>query len=251
MKKKFSLSKTLAIIVAISPLFMSLFCDLHYSLFIEILKGEGTTNPPPGYYELDENDSAFSVTVTPAQGWRIETLTVQSGESYGHLEQSQPSPLKLTDTEKLLYTVSGRPNDEDEQATEIKVAFEKIPDPSTTTTTTTTTTLAVGTVNLELLAVTRTDYDQSGINASSFGDYVSCYANPPYTFATGSTMKLSANPDPKPGYKFEKWEIYVKDSNGVFQKTTTSFVAPDDGEDVEPTIRLNGDTKAVAIYNAI
>ncbi len=242
MKKKFSLSKTLAIIVAISPLFMSLFCDLHYSLFIEILKGEGTTNPPPGYYELDENDSAFSVTVTPAQGWRIETLTVQSGESYGHLEQSQPSPLKLTDTEKLLYTVSGRPNDEDEQATEIKVAFEKIPDPSTTSPSTTTTTTVASNTTTTTTEAQKYYVMTVEANNDAYGN-VTREENYPDVYASGSSVLISAGP--KTGYKFLYWQCWGKDENGNY----TDLISQDFKMDT--SIKVDRDMKAVACFEPL
>gem|GEM_PF-2513197 len=245
-EKKCSSSLLLTLFFVFSPLLFSFTCsnctENYFILVIKIAAGEGTTNPAPGNYELDLDESEYSFTAIPAEGWRIQKVLFYYGKDSFEAHENKAYSQPFSDPSSA--TFYGKPTLlETEHYSEYEVYFEKIPDPSTTTTstttTTTTTTVVTGTAKLELLAVTKTDYDQNGLNAPSGGGDVTCYADSPYTFSTGTTIKLSCNP--KSGYQFVRWDFYTKNVDGVFLKTG-------DSTEIEPTIIVNADTKAVAIF---
>lgn len=236
MKKKwFSFTIRIMFFIFI-PLTMAWTCYAceTYSFTIVIAAGEGTTEPAPGTYSgYSTWGNEENIKAIPAEGWYVEKIVKQVGLDEWQYTYEEPGIAyilwnpKDDQTHMLFHVYFAKSADSGETSATTT---------TTTTVTTTSTTVDTKTVNLELLA---REYQQSSLDSPSGGGDVTCYADPPYTFPTGSTVKLSCNP--KQGYQFERWDIYSKNVDGVFLKTGNST-------EVEPTILLDADTKAVAIF---
>ncbi len=215
MKKWFSFIFRIMFFIFI-PLTMAWTCYAceTYGFTIVIAAGEGTTEPPPGTHTgYSSWGNEETIQAIPAEGWHVEKIVKKIGLDEYTYEYESPGNA----------SVFWHPRD-DEPLTIYEVYFAK--DEST--------------VTLELLAKLKPEDGQSSLDAISGGGDVTCYADPPYTFPAGSTVKLSCNP--KEGYKFERWDIYSKNDDGAFSKTK-------EYAEVEPTITVDYDTKAVAVFS--